>query len=201
MAVFSACREGKRGGGEEEVQSGLDQFGVMEEGDIQCIIQSLSWASFISYMVSIYRRLSQFHRRIHLHDRAMVRLPPPQQIIHNTEHGHKARHQDTIVHLRRRDFPLFRPEAEEADDDQIDAGKAVVEDSQDTWHVPGTPFLEADVLDECFFGVWAERGGVADLTFEPPVEEKATDQEVGCVQRFEQQRERVGESGGAANVD
>jgi hypothetical protein len=92
-------------------------------------------------------------RSINLHNRTMVRLPRPNNIVNRTNQRNGTEDQNRIVHIRSRNVRETRPETEEEDKGEVDAGENVVRDTQSARDAPGAP-------DSAHHAVFCDRGCV-----------------------------------------
>ena len=122
------------------------------------------------------RRTLTHRIRRNLHNRAIVRLPRPKNIIKYCKQHHGARHQHTEIHMGGSNRGSYRPEAKEEDDDAEYDGPGVYYDAEDTGQVKGAP-------DEliCFACVVGDVCRHADRASAAPPEEEAFGDDVRCV--------------------
>ncbi|KKA23821.1 hypothetical protein T310_2172 [Rasamsonia emersonii CBS 393.64] len=78
-------------------------------------------------------------RYLAIDQRSLVLPPPPDVVPDHAEDDHPARHDDAVVHRRRRHGCLGRPHAPEDDEQHVHACVGVVDDAHHAWQVPRPP--------------------------------------------------------------
>ena len=76
---------------------------------------------------------------LNLHQRTLVDPLRIGEIIHDAEQNPEARDQDTVIHRRGVDLPRRRPEAEEDDDEHVQAPDDVDGDARGARQAEGSP--------------------------------------------------------------
>lgn len=79
-----------------------------------------------------------FHLR-QLNDWTRVLFPTTREIVNRRKYKYRANHQTAVVHVRRSDFRKRGPETKEQDDDEVDAGNSIVDDSKNARDSPRSP--------------------------------------------------------------
>lgn len=139
----------------------------------------------------LYRR-----ERCHLHNRPLVRLPRPHNIIEHRKQHSRSRHQNTKIHLRSRDRRRHGEKAKEKYDDPETHRTYVDDNAKEIWKMKRSP----DKLVS-FACIIRDVGHFADSAGTSAPEEKALGDDVRSVETAHAQRDDIIESGGRADID
>lgn len=123
----------------------------------------------------------------------------PDEIIDNAENKHTASHHDSVVHVILGNGQSRRPEAEEPDDDEVNARKDIVGNAQRARNVPRAP-------DELLAGCVGQGGkltrvGHSEAASAAAVQEKTRCQEIGRVETGDGNGNDAVEGEAGAQVD
>jgi len=138
--------------------------------------------------------------RIHLHNRPLILLPCPQDIIQHRKKHDRPRHQDAKIHIHRLHRRRHGPEAEEEDDAAEGERVQVDRDAEDAGQVKGAPDELARFASGVVEGGFV-RGAGANAAGEAAVEQEGFGDDVGCVEAADGEGDDVVEGGGGAEVD
>ncbi len=118
-----------------------------------------------------------------LHNRPLVRLPCPHQIVEYAERHDCAGDQNCVIHRTGRRRRCGRPEAEEDDNDHVDACKGVDSNSPHPGDAPGAP-CQLGVFINSGVGRWFGESFLrqADGAGAAAPEKKATTNQIGAVE-------------------
>lgn len=122
--------------------------------------------------------------RIHLHNRARIRLFRKQEIIPHTNQQHRPRNNDRKIHHRKVHKRGLRPAAKEDNKHEIANRNDVIGDAQGAFETPRSPRQAAIVCLVDLAGVEDGHGGVwiVQVAAEAPPEEEPDGDEVGEVE-------------------
>jgi hypothetical protein len=113
--------------------------------------------------------------RLDLDDGAMIRLAGPDEIIHGAEQRNSARDENRPVHVIGGDVGIARPEAEEEDEEEVDAREGVVRDAQRAADAPRAPGCADHAV-----GRRGRVGGVRGAADDDAACAAAVEEEAGC---------------------